>query len=106
MNLIPYFDLMRESKDPQYFRLKMAHYAQEHGIKPAAQRDEVIRAKRRLQRLKCDAQLTASEKAIRRICREEGWLNHQRRKHRTSRICAPLKPNGSSLSKPMSIPKI
>jgi len=33
---IPYYETMRQSKDPRYLRLKMAQYAQEHGNKPAA----------------------------------------------------------------------
>ena len=138
MNPIAYFDLMRDSKDPKQLRLKVVHYAQAHGVKPAArafqttpktvrkwlrrwqpatlkgldelsrapkhhpqaitatQRDEVIRAKRRLpswgaQRLKRDAQLTVSEKAIRRICREEGLLNRKRRKHRAKQDLRAVK---------------
>ena len=32
----PYYELMRNSKDPRYLRLKIAQYAQAHGNKPAA----------------------------------------------------------------------
>ena len=33
---IPYYTIMRHSKDPVYFRLKLVQYAQDHGNKPAA----------------------------------------------------------------------
>ncbi len=33
---IPYYDLMRQSKDPRFFRLRLVRFAQQHGIKPAA----------------------------------------------------------------------
>jgi len=33
---IPYYEIMRQSKDKRYFRFKMVQYAQEHGNKPAA----------------------------------------------------------------------
>jgi len=36
MTLIPYFKMMRESKDPKYLRLQIVRYAQQHGVKPAA----------------------------------------------------------------------
>lgn len=32
----PYYEIMRQSKDPRYLRLKMVKYAQKHGVKPAA----------------------------------------------------------------------
>ena len=31
-----YYTAMRESKDPRLLRLRMVHYAENHGIKPAA----------------------------------------------------------------------
>jgi len=36
MKHIPYYKIMRESKDPKYLRLELVRYAEEHGIKPAA----------------------------------------------------------------------
>ena len=36
MTLIPYFKIMRESKDPKYLRFEIVRYAQQHGVKPAA----------------------------------------------------------------------
>ncbi len=36
MTPIPYFKMMRESKDPKYLRLEIVRYAQQHGVKPAA----------------------------------------------------------------------
>ena len=34
--LIPYFKIMRESKDPKYLRFEIVRYAEQHGVKPAA----------------------------------------------------------------------
>lgn len=36
MSLLPYFKIMRESKDPKYLRFEIVRYAQQHGVKPAA----------------------------------------------------------------------
>lgn len=36
MTLIPYFKIMRESKDPKYLRFEIVRYAEQHGVKPAA----------------------------------------------------------------------
>lgn len=36
MNSLPYYTIMRESKDPKYLRLELVRYAKEHGVKPAA----------------------------------------------------------------------
>ena len=33
---VPYYDLMRQSKDPRYVRLYMVRLAQQEGIKPVA----------------------------------------------------------------------
>ena len=33
---VPYYNLMRQSNDPNYLRLQMARFAQQHGVKPAA----------------------------------------------------------------------
>ncbi len=33
---VPYYALMRHSKDPNHLRLQMVRFAQQHGIKPAA----------------------------------------------------------------------
>ena len=35
---VPYYILMRQSIDPRYLRLQMVQFAQQHGIKPAAQK--------------------------------------------------------------------
>ncbi|MDZ7363191.1 MAG: hypothetical protein ONB46_21105 [candidate division KSB1 bacterium] len=36
MTRIPYFKMMRESKDPKYLRCEFVHYAKQHAVKPAA----------------------------------------------------------------------
>ncbi len=33
---LPYYELMRQSKDPRFFRLRLVRFAQQHGIKPTA----------------------------------------------------------------------
>jgi len=33
---IPYYDMIRQSKSPEYIRLAMVQLAREEGIKPAA----------------------------------------------------------------------
>lgn len=33
---IPFYDLMRNSNDPRFLRLRMVHFALEHGVKPCA----------------------------------------------------------------------
>jgi transposase len=125
---VPYYILMRQSKDPKYLRLQIVLFAQQHGIKPAAQkfsstpktvrkwlrrwqtegyagleelsraphhpvrrispaqRRRAIQLKRQLPswgaaRLKRDYQLSLSDKALRRIWRQEGLLRRKRRKH-------------------------
>ncbi len=40
---IPYYDLMRESRDPRFLRLRMVRFAQEHGILPTARAFSVRR---------------------------------------------------------------
>lgn len=36
MHPTPYYDLMRNSKDPRHLRLRMVQFAQKYGVKPAA----------------------------------------------------------------------
>ena len=33
---IPYYDMIRQSKSPEYIRLHLVRFARQHGIKPAA----------------------------------------------------------------------
>lgn len=33
---VPYYDLMRNSQDPRFLRLRMVRFAKEHGVKPCA----------------------------------------------------------------------
>ena len=135
---IPYYTLMRQSHDPNYLRLQMVRFAQQHGVKPAApafattpktvrkwlrrwqaqgyaglrelsraphhparrippaQRRRAIELKRQLPswgaaRLKRDFQLSLSEKALRRIWRQEGLLRRKRRKHLVKRDLRAVK---------------
>lgn len=135
---IPYYDLMRHSKDKKYVRYEMVRYARDYGVKPAArefattpktvrkwllrweegslrgledqsraphhpahaitpaQREEVLALKRKLPswgaaRMKRDFLVTLSEKAIRRIWREEGLLKRKKRKHRTKQDLRAVK---------------
>lgn len=127
---VPYYELMRQSKDPRHFRFQMVRFAQKEGVKPAArafattpktvrkwlrryqqqgyaglkelsraphqpayqitpgQRRKAIRLKRELRswgaaRIKRHFELPISEKALRRIWRQEGLLKKKRRKHKT-----------------------
>ena len=134
----PYYDTMRQSKDPSDLRLRLVRFADQHGVKPAArafgttpktvrkwcarwrrgskqglselsrapkhparritpaQRQKAIELKRRFPsfgaaRLKRDFQLTLSEKALRRLWREEGLLKRKRRKHQTKQNLRAVK---------------
>lgn len=40
---IPYYDLMRQSNDPRFLRLRMVRFAQQHGIQPTARAFSVRR---------------------------------------------------------------
>ncbi|MGH9380234.1 MAG: hypothetical protein ACRD2Z_06445 [Thermoanaerobaculia bacterium] len=42
---IPYYDLMRQSNDPRFLRLRTVRFAQEHGIQPTARAFSVQRKK-------------------------------------------------------------
>jgi len=134
----PYYDTMRQSKDPTDLRLRLVLFAKEHGVKPAArafgltpkivrkwvrrwqpgskqgladqsrapkhparritpaQRQQALDLKRRFPsfgavRLKREFQLTLSEKALRRLWREEGLLKRKRRKHKTKQNLRAVK---------------
>ena len=135
---VPYYDLMRQSKDPRYVRLYMVRLAQQEGIKPVArifgttpktvrkwlrryqqqgyaglrdqsrapkqaagaitpaQKRQAIRLKKELPswgagRIKRDYELALSEKALRRIWREQGLLKKKRRKHKTKNDLRAIK---------------
>ena len=135
---LPYYDVMRHSKDSRFLRLRLVRFAQKHGIRSAAQafstrrktvrkwlrryeeggyaaladrsrapknpvrkipkpqRRRALELKRKLpswgaQRIKDQFGLTISEKAIRKIWREEGLLKRKRRKHKTKQNLRKIK---------------
>jgi len=133
-----YYTVMRQSQDPKTLRLRMALYAKDHGVKPAARafnttpktirkwlrrfdgklaslaersrapikrprklsaaaEGKILAAKRTAprfgaKRLKLEFALTASVKAIRRICRDHGLARRWRRKKpQTKRLLRAVK---------------
>ena len=99
-----YYTVMRQSQDPRFLRLRMALYAKEHGVKPAARAFKVTPKTIRKWLGRFDGKLASLD--------EQSSAPHKRtapgdaRSHRPNACCARSRKSGRSFSRSTWTPRI